>query len=176
MGWRFCVTRLLPLDDCLYALRATIPHPTASDATGDVAFLLGVASQETVARVRGSCATGQEPAHIAVLQVAGVVNPPDMVEYCVAALTWLGRDGTLGFVRDMRVAGTTPALSFDTGFVTGFQQRKEISSSAVPTWAALKPTAERCLAQAEPDAGLCYSIGYAYGVRTANGETVRAGG
>ena len=138
---------------------------------GDVQFLLGVASPETVARVRASCAAGEATADRAVWRQAGVKSLPDMVDGCVAALTRLGRDGTLGFVRDTRSAAPKPALAFDSGFVAAYRKAEPITS-ALPGMASVKPIAARCLAQAEPNVNLCSSAGYVYGARLARGEPV----
>jgi hypothetical protein len=142
----------------------------AADKSG-VDFLLQTASPETVTRVRENCALGQEPAHVALLKQAGVAELPDMVGECVAALARLGHDGTLGYIRDTRVSGTTPALSFDSGFVNAYRKREAVPPS-LPSMAAVQPIAERCLGQSEPDTGLCTSAGYVYGARIANGEAI----
>ena len=143
----------------------------AGDRSGDVQFLLGVASAETVARVRGGCASGQEPANRALLKQAGVTDLPDMVDSCVAALTRLGRDDALGYLRNPQSAAATPALAFDGGFVGAYRKGDAIPA-ALPSMAAVKPIAGRCLAQAEHDTELCASAGYVYGTRIANGESV----
>lgn len=152
------------------AVAAASAADPAEDRSGDVKFLLGVASPGTVVRVRGTCATGKQPAEVASLRALGETGLSDVVTTCIAALTRLGRDGTLQYVRDIRTSGTAPALSLDTGFVAGFHKRE--AADTLPAMAALRPVAERCLAQQETDVGLCYSVGYAYGCRSASGETV----
>jgi hypothetical protein len=151
-------------------------QPATAGASGartqsDVQFLLGMASVETATRVRENCATGQAPADIAVMRQAGVPDLPDMVDGCIAALTRLGRDGNLGFVRDASNPAVTPALAFDSGFV-GAYLRTQPMPSTLPSMVAVKAIAARCLGQAEPDTRLCSSAGYVYGTRIAHGEAV----
>lgn len=132
---------------------------------------LAYSSAADAARDRAACATGQQPGAITRIRAAGGVSLPDAADLCVTVLSRLGRDGTLGFVRDPRNPALTPALAFDNGFVTAYRRREPIPAG-LPGMAALRPIAERCLAQTEPDTDLCFSAGYGYGVRAANGERV----
>ncbi|MFA5970637.1 MAG: hypothetical protein WC816_15510 [Sphingomonas sp.] len=74
-------------------------------------------------------------------------------------------------MRDAHSDKLTPALAFDRGFVTAFR-KKEAVTPDLPGMAALKPLAERCLAQQELNTDLCSAAGYALGTRAYNGETV----
>ncbi len=134
--------------------------------------VLNVWSVDAVIRIRGSCATGQQPASIAQRRRAGAFELPDAAEYCVIALTRLGRNGTLSHARDPNNSALTPALAFDNGFVTAYKRQGPIASG-LPAMSALKPIAEHCLAQAERDLALCESAGNAYGARAAQGEVVQ---
>ena len=125
-----------------------------------------------VVEARLGCANGTEPSRSATLRNAGGYTRPDPMEFCVAALIRLGREEVLGYVQDA-ARGTTPAVRFDAGFVTGYL-RSEAMPANLPTMAALKPLAERCLGQAEPNAENCYSAGYVLGLRAAHGEVPTA--
>lgn len=131
---------------------------------------LSAALPQAIARGRASCAMGEQPTNTIRLRSVGFADEPDAADVCVTILTRLGREGSLGYVRDPRSSTVQPALAFDQGFVAAWRNRE--STVGLPTMAALKPTAERCLAQAEKDTDLCHSVGYAYGTRAANGELV----
>ncbi|WP_152528007.1 hypothetical protein [Sphingobium lactosutens] len=73
----------------------------------------------------------------------------------------------------LRNGQTTPAIAFDTGFVSGFLKRETLPDDA-PVMATLMPIAERCLAQTETDHDLCNAAGHMLGVRAARGELVPA--
>ncbi|MEJ7928233.1 hypothetical protein WG908_15910 [Sphingobium sp. AN641] len=90
--------------------------------------------------------------------------------YCVTVLTRAGRDSTLRYVT-LKTRQATPAVSFDTGFVSGYLKREALPSDA-PPMAPLLPVADRCLAQSEPNTRLCSSVGYVLGARAARGELV----
>jgi len=68
-----------------------------------------------------------------------------------------------------KVVEIKPALAFDAGFSAAYLAGKR-EASGLPDVATLKALAERCLDQAEPNLGLCYSTGYAQGVRALRGE------
>lgn len=72
-----------------------------------------------------------------------------------------------------KAALLTPAWALDAGFTVAYQGRAGAPAGA-PTIAAVKPIAERCLALQERDLGLCYSTGYMYGARAANGTLLAA--
>ena len=124
-------------------------------------------SRDRVERRRSTCATGGAPRLVATTREAGFSTTPDVMELCVTVLSRLGRDGALGYLQDER--GTTSAIRFDAGFVAAYQRREAMPAN-LPTMAALKPLAERCLAQAEPNTEHCFSAGYALGLRAAHGE------
>jgi hypothetical protein len=67
----------------------------------------------------------------------------------------------------------TPALALDAGFTVAYR-KSERYAPGMPQAAALKPIAERCLAQRERDLSLCFSTGYAYGALAASGLPVAA--
>lgn len=142
---------------------------TRSSSRTEISWLLTSAPQDTVTRERGNCASGREPASVRQQRNAGFRGVPDAADSCAAVLTRLGRDGVLGFVTDPRTNVPTPAVAFDTGFVTAFR-RAEALPAELPGLAAIKPVVERCLAQAETNTKLCFSVGYTYGLRAANGE------
>lgn len=133
--------------------------------------MLTIAAASNIADYRDSCAAGRRLTSIARSRALGMTSLPDAVDMCITALIRTAKDGTLRYLRNTD-GSITPALALDTGFVAGYD--KAGSVSALPTLDALRPKAERCLAQAVADTDLCYSIGYAYGVRAAAGETVLA--
>jgi hypothetical protein len=129
-------------------------------------------TRKYVKALRRSCASGNAPQALGRQRSAGISETPDPADACVTALTRLGREGLLGFVRDPQHTGTTPALSFDSGFVSAYLKREALSPQ-LPTMAVLKPIAERCLAQSETNIALCNAAGYGFGARAVHGETVR---
>lgn len=134
--------------------------------------ILTSGAPDVVNAIRATCVAGRQPASVANGRQAGLHELPDAVEYCVAALTRLGRSGTLGWVKDTTRATPSTAQTFDNGFVSAYRKRDPIPAS-LPQMAALKPTAERCLAMRETDSSLCFSVGYAFGARAAQGELIR---
>jgi len=69
----------------------------------------------------------------------------------------------------------TTALAFDAGFTNGYRDTKQQAAAAqLPTEAALKPLAERCLGLDESNLQGCYSAGYVFGLRAAGGELVES--
>lgn len=72
-----------------------------------------------------------------------------------------------------RAAVISAALAFDAGFTMAYG-KGERPSPGMPDIAALKPIAELCLAQAEPNLSLCYSTGYVYGARAISGLAIVA--
>jgi len=159
----------------LAVLTPSLASATTADLTQRrqevIGQLLSSAPLSRVTAIRATCVTGGQPASISRDRGLGLVELPDASDYCVTAATRIGRAGQLGYLRDTRYTTVTPALALDNGFVTAFLKHETIPAS-LPTMAALKPVAERCLSQAERDADLCYSVGYAYGVRAADGEIV----
>ena len=141
----------------------------ASDPQSTANYVLTSMTPDGAARIRGNCASGDMPALLDRNRKAGLTDVPDVAVYCVAALTRLGRDGTLGFLRDSQSAQAKPALSFDTGFVTAFRRRDPVTPD-LPDLAALKPVAERCLSQSEADRAVCTAAGQIIGARVAQGE------
>lgn len=121
-----------------------------------------------VAGVRMSCASGQMPQAIRRERSAGMQDSADAADVCVTAAIRLGREGQLV---KLTAPVQTPALAFDTGFVTAYQKKLPLDPRA-PAMTALKGIAERCFDQAEKDTNLCFSAGYAFGARAVNGETV----
>lgn len=72
-----------------------------------------------------------------------------------------------------RSAVITAALAFDAGFTVAYGKGTG-PAQGMPDLPVLKPIAERCLAQAEPNLGLCYSTGYVYGARAVTGLVIVA--
>jgi hypothetical protein len=69
-----------------------------------------------------------------------------------------------------KAAVETAALAFDAGFTVAYQDgapQKAVDAEQ------LKTLAEDCLGQRQ-DAGTCFSVGYMYGARAFNGQTVSA--
>ena len=133
--------------------------------------LSGLDAKRVVQR-RSDCATGQAPAQRAKLAAAGF-KTLGVGAYCVTVLTRLGRDGTLGYVRDPNSGAPKPAIAFDGGFVSGYRSREALPANA-PAMAALLPVADRCLNQAETDTALCTAAGHMLGARSVRGELVPA--
>lgn len=137
-----------------------------------IQWVLTSMDADTLYQLRTNCVAG-DPA----LGTLTVVNATaggfalTAAELCVTVLTRLGRDGTLSFVRDARGGSVTPAVAFDAGFVASYRKGGAIDRR-LPTIGALRPVAERCLAQKERDNDVCYAAGQAFGVRAYNGETV----
>lgn len=133
--------------------------------------MLTIAAASNIADFRVSCAAGRSVAGTARSRSMGIDGLPDAVDLCITALIRTARDGSLGYLQNTD-GSVTPALALDTGFIAGYSRAG--SASALPTMEALRSTAEGCLSQALTDKELCYSIGYAYGMRAAGGETMRA--
>lgn len=72
-----------------------------------------------------------------------------------------------------RAAAITAALAFDAGFTVA-HAKGERHAAGMPDVRALRPVAERCLAQAERDLAVCYSTGYVYGARAVSGLPLSA--
>jgi hypothetical protein len=139
----------------------------------DIQAILSNDPYSHVPAARANCAIGGAPAVVKMNREAGFTEVPDAADECVSALTAMGRIGQLGYMRDKRTTVTTPSIAFDNGFVTAYLKHEAIPAG-LPAMVTLKPVAERCLAQNENDTDLCYSVGYAYGVRASNGEIVQA--
>ena len=147
---------------------AFVPAANASPQS-DRDYVLQDLSPETIAARRSSCATGGIPAWIARLRAAGF-HTLSVGAYCVTVMTRAGRDGALSTIV-LQSGETTPAISFDAGFVAGFAKHEPVQSDT-PAMSALLPVADRCLAQGESNARLCSLAGYVLGVRAASGELV----
>lgn len=151
---------------------ATPPSDLRAERQAFLDDLLGRIEIATVARERLTCASGQQPAFIARRRGLGGTILPDAADFCVTLLIRLARDGQLTAVRDNNSVSATAAISLDTGFVTGYRQGGALPLG-LPSMLTLRPIAERCLAQAEPDTELCFSTGFAFGLRALHGEVVR---
>lgn len=70
----------------------------------------------------------------------------------------------------------TSALAFDAGFTIGYRDtgKSKADIDKLPGEIALKPLAERCLDLADVKLDGCYSAGYVYGLRAAQGALVAA--
>lgn len=139
----------------------------------EIQRLLTSADMKEVTAIRNNCVMGSQAMVTERGRSAGLIEIPDVTDACVTALTRLGRSGALGYVRDPRSSNTTSANAFDNGYVAAYLKREAVPTG-LPAMPALKATGERCLHGNEPDTDLCYSVGYAYGVRSVNGEVVRA--
>ena len=123
-----------------------------------------------VALLRSACAMGRAPKLAADGRAAGIESP-NAGPWCVTVLTRAGRDGTLGYARDPRSSEPTPAIAFDTGFVSGYLKHEAVPTNS-PAMAALLPIADRCLDQREPNNALCTAAGQMLGARAARGEVI----
>ncbi|MDH4745884.1 hypothetical protein OMP43_17805 [Sphingomonas sp. CBMAI 2297] len=125
----------------------------------------------SVADLRSNCAAGDPAFGSAMLLNATRASfSLSVAQLCVSVLTRAGRDGTLRYV-SLGEGRTTPASTFDTGFVSGYLKREQLPADA-PTMAMLLPVADRCLRYAETNSRLCTTVGYVLGARAAHGETV----
>jgi hypothetical protein len=94
-----------------------------------------------------------------------------LADECLANLTRLARAGRFAAVTSNRAPA---AHAVDAGFMKGFQAHSPMPAD-LPSMATLKPVAQRCFAQREPDTQLCVAAGFALGLRTYHGETVSVG-
>ncbi|MDF7776047.1 hypothetical protein P1X14_12380 [Sphingomonas sp. AOB5] len=120
---------------------------------------------------RAACASGRGAQALPRLRQGGANSLPDAADHCVTVLIRLGLAGRLQPIRDTRSDTPTPAVALDSGFVVGYAKGGPVPAG-MPSFAALRTVAERCLAQRE-QIGLCRATGYAFGVRAAQGERVR---
>ena len=165
--------RLAALAILAWAPGAAVAQDARTDKQGQIHYILSQGTPESAALTRQACAAGDQPTLIARARRAGFGGMPDPSEICVASLTRLARDGSLDFLRDITSDQPKPALAFDSGFVAAYRKHEPVAAT-LPSMAALKPVAERCFAQSEPNTALCSSAGYIYGARTAQGETITA--
>lgn len=142
----------------------------AKQAQAQLDVILHDLKREDLPSLRANCAMGRAPEHAADTRAAGIESP-DPSAWCVTVLTRMGRDGTLGYVRDPRTSQPTPAIAFDSGFVGGYLKRAPVPAGA-PSMEALLPIAERCLEQREGDTDLCNAAGHMLGSRAAQGEVI----
>ena len=132
---------------------------------------LSIDTAADIARERAKCASGGTPARIARLRSLGAMTLPDAADYCITVMIRSAQDGVRRQLQDTTTAGPTPATALDSGFMAAYG-RAEAMPADLPSMATLRPVAERCLAQAEAHTSLCYSAGYAFGLRAAHGEVV----
>jgi len=126
----------------------------------------------SVVSARQLCASGISGEMIAAIDTAiGGGLPLRLADLCLANLTRSAREGRLEPIENHRAPA---ALAIDAGFMAGFAAREAVPAD-LPSMAALKPIAERCLAQREANTGLCSAAGYALGLRVRRGEAIRAG-
>lgn len=102
-----------------------------------------------------------------VLELKGHPASYENLPSAIAAAAMRG--GKQVDIGNQLAASISPALALDAGFTVAFQKH-ERATAGMPGLAALKPIAERCLSQQEPDLGLCYATGYTYGARAASGQ------
>lgn len=158
---------------CVLAVSATAaPRDLRAERQASLDARLTSDSIADIIRDRAGCASGSKVASVAQVRSLGGVDLPDAADICVTAMIRLARERKLTPLRDTRTSATTPALALDAGFAAGFARAGAVPAS-LPSMATLRPIAERCLAQREPNVGLCNATGYAFGVRAANGEVVR---
>ncbi len=156
----------------LPAVAGAAPRDLRAERQAFLDDLLGRFEIDIITSNRDICASGQQPAFIARKRALGATILPDAADFCVTLLIRLGRDGRLSAVRDNQSATPTPAISLDTGFVTAYRQGGALPVG-LPSMLTLRPIAERCLGQAERDTELCFSTGYAFGLRAFHGEVVK---
>lgn len=148
------------------------PRDLAQEQQATLNSVLTTEAAVYIAEDRAKCASGQIPSSFASTRLLGAKTLPDPEDYCITVLIRAARDGALAPLRDNSAANTTPAVALDTGFVAGYKSQGA-ATDGLPDMPTLKPVAARCLAQTEPRVRLCYSAGYAFGVRAAHGEVVR---
>lgn len=163
----------LPVKRALTALAISVAC-VAAPATADVLevsrnSILYEQTRKEVATQRTKCATGAMADSTRRLLAAGFRTLPTGA-YCVTVLTRAGRDGTLRYVT-IKGGETTPALAFDTGFVSAYL-KGEALPAGLPTMAAVLPIADRCLDQQETNTRTCGLVGQVLGARAARGELV----
>ncbi len=121
---------------------------------------------------RKMCDSGISGQTTALLDQAFASNQTAfLANKCIATLVRLGQAGQLGFFGDANGRAPNAPLSFDTGFVAAYRTAEQVPNN-LPAVADLEPVAARCFEQTEQDKQLCYSVGYAYGLRAAKGEPV----
>jgi len=164
------------------AIGAVVCSLLATDATGQsrdvradrqrgIHWILNRMEAGSVANLRSSCAAGDPVFGSAMLLNATRASfSLSVAELCVTVLTRAGRDRTLRYMT-VTSGQTTPAITFDTGFVNGYLKGEQLPAGA-PTIATLLPAADRCLNHKEQSARLCSSAGYVLGARAARGELV----
>lgn len=147
------------------------PQNLRDERQGTLEYLLTQASPEIVERARVHCLSGEQPSMIAQSRALGARALPDAADYCITVLIRSARDGNLTPLRRADATQATAASAIDNGFMVGYRKGEEVPSD-LPNMVTLKPIAERCLMQREPHIGLCYSTGYAFGLRASHGELI----
>ena len=149
-------------------------HDLRGERQQEVNAILQSDRPASVASDRVMCATGIRGEMAGALGKAfGAAELPNRVaDLCLAALIRSARDGR--FALAIRENRAPSALAFDRSFMAAYQKREAMPSD-LPSVATLKPIAERCLANNEPDTGLCSAAGYALGARVAHGEVIQPG-
>lgn len=149
----------------------------AAPATADVLEverdgILNRLTRQQITHRRSLCVTGAIHAEINSERAAGF-RTLSTGAYCITVLTRAGRDGTLRYIA-LKNGETTPALAFDTGFVSAYLKREAVTAD-LPSMAAVLPIADRCLAQKETNTRTCGLVGQVLGARAARGELVPVG-
>ena len=163
--------RVIGLLGCLAAAPGFAANGVRAERQGMLEYILTKAPSATVATARAHCLAGAEPASIAQARGLGFSVLPDPADYCVAVLTRSARDGQTTPLRDARAQDGTSASAIDNGFMAAYAKGEAIPPG-LPMMATLRPVAARCLALRESNTDLCWSVGYAYGVRAFHGEIV----
>lgn len=144
------------------------PAPARASAY-DPATILSTMPLASVTNGRLMCATGVRGRMVAALQKGFGSAPIAIADECLAYLLRFARLGQFGAPVTMRGNPAPMTLALDSAFMTAYSRREAVASG-IPALASLRPVAERCFLTTEPDAQLCSAVGYAIGVRLANGE------
>jgi hypothetical protein len=161
---------------CFVALLGAIlcGLPIAAHADDSIQEILTTRPLSKVVADREMCASGViGQLKTAVDQAFAGDLRTSLADECVAYLVRLGHENDLDFLKGPDSSPSSASGSFDTGFVTAYHKAEQPPPN-LPTVDTLRPIAIRCFEQTEPDAQLCYSVGYAYGLRAAQGEQVVA--
>ena len=151
---------------------AQAPYDELADRQAEMDEILNHMPLQRVIERRRLCASGiTGELHDAVGRALGAGAPFRTADLCLAELTRAAREGRMEPITSSRAPA---AAALDAGFMSGFRQGGPIPAG-LPMMVALKPVAERCLAQREANVRLCSAAGFALGLRAYHGEIVRAG-
>lgn len=158
---------------CFVALLCSILGPLPAKASDDpIQDTLKTRPLPDVVEDRLQCAGGFTGRASHLLDEAFASNETAfLADECIANLVRLGREKQLSVLNNTNGQLPNSPLGFDTGFVVAYRKAEQPPAN-LPTVTVLRPIAARCFEETEQDGQLCYSVGYAYGLRAAQGEQV----